>query len=227
MIASIRDARLLEQAMRQPVLAFTAIEVPGLLEAVRREHFPELPPTPIVFVAPGPRAPLACIVNAETAERRIYVHAVLNDARCPEHVFSLIAKHELAHTAVRPRKIDGRWAQHPPEFWELGGRHRVAHPGQRALPSRLLGRHRVIALARPPTSLSAPRRWMLTTKDIPLEGDSPLEDTPVLSQRHDSRRSIASAPKVRLSLSVRLPARRHGRSSSSLLASSRAALSPG
>jgi len=26
--------------------------------------------------------------------------------------------HELLHTRIRPREVDGEWLAHPPEFWE-------------------------------------------------------------------------------------------------------------
>jgi len=36
----------------------------------------------------------------------------------PECVFSLICKHELLHTQVRPREVAGQKRFHPPEFWD-------------------------------------------------------------------------------------------------------------
>jgi hypothetical protein len=28
-----------------------------------------------------------------------------------------VCKHELLHLRIQPREVDGRWRQHPPEFW--------------------------------------------------------------------------------------------------------------
>lgn len=46
------------------------------------------------------------------------MHQALNDPATPDYVFSWVIKHELLHTRVAARRVEGKWLVHPPEFWE-------------------------------------------------------------------------------------------------------------
>ena len=46
------------------------------------------------------------------------MHHALNDPATPDYVFAYVLKHELLHTRIRPREVNGKWSAHPPEFWE-------------------------------------------------------------------------------------------------------------
>jgi hypothetical protein len=46
------------------------------------------------------------------------MHQGLNDPATPDYVFVHVLKHELLHTRIRPREVNGKWLAHPPEFWD-------------------------------------------------------------------------------------------------------------
>jgi hypothetical protein len=46
------------------------------------------------------------------------MHHALNDPATPDYVFGLVLKHELLHTRILPREVNGQWLADPPEFWE-------------------------------------------------------------------------------------------------------------
>lgn len=112
-VESFEELRRLAKARIQPSLPLNELLWLDTLKTVRTEFFPELTSSiSFYFVR---RGPLACIWVKKPV---IYIHEVLNDADIPEEVISLILKHELLHTVVRPRLIDGVKKIHPPEFFE-------------------------------------------------------------------------------------------------------------
>lgn len=60
---------------------------------------------------------LACIFIGDNA-CDIFLHSVLNHNNTPEQVMHFIFTHELLHTRIPGRVVDGVMKQHPPEFWE-------------------------------------------------------------------------------------------------------------
>ncbi len=48
----------------------------------------------------------------------IHVHSMLNRPDTPKQVIEHVLRHELIHLLVAPRKVDGKFTVHPPEFWE-------------------------------------------------------------------------------------------------------------
>jgi hypothetical protein len=115
-LTDLDEARRVRRARCQPLLTFSRWPLPDLLATIRGEHFPELATTPPVhFVR---RGPLACICHVADQSPAVYMHEILNRADVPEIVFTLIGKHELLHTRIRPREINGEEVNHPPEFWE-------------------------------------------------------------------------------------------------------------
>ena len=101
----------------QPQLPVCGAEIDALLHQILAAHFPENPATPAVFFGRTPT--LAYIQNARSGSgAEIWMHHALNDPGTPDYVFSHVLKHELLHTRIRPREVDGKWSAHPPDFWE-------------------------------------------------------------------------------------------------------------
>lgn len=53
----------------------------------------------------------------------IYVHSVLNHPQTPIEVMDWVFHHELLHLRIPSREVDGKYTDHPPEFWEAEGEH--------------------------------------------------------------------------------------------------------
>jgi hypothetical protein len=101
----------------QPELAFCGEEIDSILTQILAAHFPEKTTVPGIFFGRTPT--LAHIDEARDEHRTtIWMHHALNDPATPEYVFRHVLKHELIHTRVGPRNVDGKWVAHPPEFWE-------------------------------------------------------------------------------------------------------------
>lgn len=114
-LTDLKEARRVQRARCQPLLAFTGLSLPELMETARREHFPELAEAPAVhFVR---RGPLACVCCPEGQAPTVYVHEILNRPEVPPDVFRLICLHELLHLRIPAREVDGQLKSHPPEFW--------------------------------------------------------------------------------------------------------------
>ncbi|MCC7363393.1 MAG: hypothetical protein IT303_03395 [Dehalococcoidia bacterium] len=106
----------------QPALWRTSIDVPALVEEVRSLYFPRVPgPVPVFFAA---HRPLACAVTAseELVFPAVYIHQVLNHPETPVEVLRFIAKHELLHLAIPPKRSGRRVQTHPREFWDAEAR---------------------------------------------------------------------------------------------------------
>jgi hypothetical protein len=110
-----RQWESLETARVQPYLCLVNFSLRDTLETVRAEYFPEIQNAPAIYFVN--RGSLACICTG-SAEPTIYVHAILNHPNTPVEVITAICKHELLHLRIRPREINGRMRQHPPEFWD-------------------------------------------------------------------------------------------------------------
>ena len=61
--------------------------------------------------------PLTSIRNDDRTAK-IGIHEILNRSDTPREVIEFILGHELLHMVIRPRQIDGRVVNHPPEFWD-------------------------------------------------------------------------------------------------------------
>jgi hypothetical protein len=103
--------------LTQPQLPVYGAEIEALLHQIIAVHFPENIAPPAVFFGCIPT--LAHIENSQSESgASIWMHQALNDPATPDYVFSFVLKHELLHTRVVPRRVDGKWLVHPPEFWE-------------------------------------------------------------------------------------------------------------
>jgi hypothetical protein len=66
-----------------------------------------------------PNVKLAYIEDSQRENlSAIWMHIALNDPATPDYVFSHVLKHELLHTRIIPRQVNGVWSAHPPEFRE-------------------------------------------------------------------------------------------------------------
>ena len=103
--------------LMQPQLPICGREIDALLSQILAVYFPERTTTPGVFFGRTPT--LAHIEDSQSEHRSaIWMHQGLNDPATPDYVFAYVLKHELLHTRVRPREVNGKWLAHPPEFWE-------------------------------------------------------------------------------------------------------------
>jgi hypothetical protein len=72
---------------------------------------------PVVFF--GRTLTLAHIEDAQSENGpTIWMNQALNDPTTPDYVFAYVIKHELLHTRIGPREVNGEWLAHPPEFSE-------------------------------------------------------------------------------------------------------------
>ena len=118
---SWQKRKTLNVRLLQPELPVCASTLEALLSQIIAVYFPEITITPPVFFGRTPT--LAYIEDAGNAQRSvIWIHHALNDPVTPPYVFAHVLKHELLHTRVRPKVVDGKWSAHPPEFWEEEGR---------------------------------------------------------------------------------------------------------
>jgi hypothetical protein len=121
MLLDLKHSRALHrqhQARKTPLLIFTASDVVGMADALRREFFPTVSISPEVIFTNG--SFLGCISRTAPApESLICLHEILNSPDVPEQVFRHILTHELIHLVVAPREVDGKVTTHPPEFWQL------------------------------------------------------------------------------------------------------------
>ena len=121
MILDLKHSRALHhqhQAKKTPLLIFTASDVVGMADALRREFFPTVSISPEVIFTNG--SFLGCISHTPfEPESLICLHEILNSPDVPEQVFRHILTHELIHLVVAPREVDGKVTTHPPEFWRL------------------------------------------------------------------------------------------------------------
>jgi len=106
------------------MLPFVNFDFDALLCAIIRRHFPTTR-VPVfasfLHVSPARSEGMASIwITDQCADIRI--HEILNRADTPHEVIEYILIHELLHTEIRPREIDGRLVMHPPEFWEAEAR---------------------------------------------------------------------------------------------------------
>ena len=113
----------------QPQLPFCGGAINALLSQILAAYFPKKTTTPDVFFGRTPT--LALIENPQSGQRStIWMHHALNDPATPDYVFAHVFKHELLHTRIRPREVQGKWLAHPPEFWEEESRIAEADKGQ-------------------------------------------------------------------------------------------------
>ena len=98
----------------QPKLPFFAFNIYSVLRRVQK-RFPSLAEKCVpVWIMNQPT--LACIENGQSTS--ISLHPILNHPQTPELIIEYILTHELLHLVVGPRKIDGIFKQHPPEFYD-------------------------------------------------------------------------------------------------------------
>jgi hypothetical protein len=117
------NARLL-----QPELPVCSEEINAILRQILKVHFPEKNRPPSVFFG---RTPTLAYIEDSQSEHlsAIWMHIALNDPATPDYVFSHVLKHELLHTRIIPRQVNGVWSAHPPEFWEEESRIAEADTG--------------------------------------------------------------------------------------------------
>lgn len=107
----------LNKRLLQPRLPVCGSEINAILAGIVALYFPEIKTLPSVYFGRTPT--LAHIEDSHLAEQSaIWLHDALNDSTTPDYVLRFIITHELLHTRIRPREVDGEWMAHPPEFWE-------------------------------------------------------------------------------------------------------------
>jgi hypothetical protein len=122
-----RKRKKLNVRLLQPQLPVCGQEIKAILRQLLAAYFPEITTPPGVFFGRTPT--LAHIEDSQNDQHSaIWMHHALNDSATPEYVFAYVLKHELLHTRVRPREVDGKWSCHPPEFWEE--ENRIAEAGR-------------------------------------------------------------------------------------------------
>ena len=114
-VQDISEVKKIAKARSRTYLWYTAFSVGKLLDEIRGQHFPQVPPG--IEVCAVDRGSLACICD-DPGGATIYVHQLLNHSDTPIEVFQSIHKHELLHLVFPPREIEGMTRMHPPEFWE-------------------------------------------------------------------------------------------------------------
>jgi hypothetical protein len=114
---SWQKRKMLNARVFQPQLPVCGREINALLGQILAAHFPEKTVPPSVFFGRTPT--LAHIEDSQSEQRSvIWMHGALNDPATPDDVFAYVLTHELLHTRILPREIDGESVAHPPEFWE-------------------------------------------------------------------------------------------------------------
>ena len=117
--------KALNLRLLQPQLPVCDPAIGALLYQILEAHFPENTTPPAIFFGRTPT--LAHIENSQSESgASIWMHHALNDPATPDYVFSHVLKHELLHTRIPPREVEGKWSAHPPEFWEE--ENRIAKP---------------------------------------------------------------------------------------------------
>lgn len=59
------------------------------------------------------------LANITPAARHVQIHNILNATDVPDHVFVMIIFHEMLHLEIPPAQDkQGKWNDHPEEFWE-------------------------------------------------------------------------------------------------------------
>lgn len=112
-----KKLKKLNVRLLQPQLPVCGPRINELLSLILQRHFPQRPRIPIILFGRTPT--LAHIEHSDqSGASTIWLHHALNDEGTPDWVFSFILKHELLHTQILPREVDGKWSAHPPEFWE-------------------------------------------------------------------------------------------------------------
>ncbi len=110
--------KILNPRLLRRQLPVCGTEIDTLLTQILATHFPgKNLTTPAVFFG---YTPTLAHIEEISGDRpaAIWFHHSLNDQNTPGYVFALILKHELLHTQIRPREVDGKWSAHPPEFWQ-------------------------------------------------------------------------------------------------------------
>jgi hypothetical protein len=126
---SWQKRKTLNARLLQPQLAVCSREINALLSQILAAYFPEKTTAPGVFFGRTPT--LAHIEDSQSEQRSaIWMHYALNDPATPDYVFAHVLKHELLHTRIRPREVNGKWLAHPPEFWEEENRIAEADKGR-------------------------------------------------------------------------------------------------
>lgn len=109
--------KTLNLRLLQPQLPASGTAINALLSQVLAAYFPDRTVAPNVFFGRIPT--LAFIEDAQGEQRpAIWMHHALNDPATPDFVYVHVLKHELLHTRIRPREVNGKWLAHPPDFWE-------------------------------------------------------------------------------------------------------------
>ncbi len=107
----------LNKRLLQPQLPVCGREIEAILAGIVAIHFPEIKALPGVYFGRTPT--LAHIEDSHLVDRSaIWIHYALNDPSTPDYVLRFVITHELLHTRIRPREVDGERLAHPPEFWE-------------------------------------------------------------------------------------------------------------
>lgn len=129
-LKSWQKRKTLNARLLQPQLPVCSGEINVLLSQILAAYFPEkTTTTPGVFFGRTPT--LAHIEDSKSEQRSaIWMHHALNDPATPDYVFAHVLKHELLHTRIRPRDVNGEWLAHPPEFWEEENRIAEADKGR-------------------------------------------------------------------------------------------------
>jgi len=102
--------------VRHPELSLLPYSLDDLLHKVRNRHFRDLD------------RPIHCWFSFEESlafiqhslaggPAHIHFHSLLNHPGTPSEVLEFILTHEMLHLQIPGREIDGRWVDHPPEFW--------------------------------------------------------------------------------------------------------------
>ena len=114
LLTSIKEAQKLANARLQPNLCFVPFSITDTLAEIKAALFSDVSQqVSIQFVSLGP---LACVYRHDK-DAQIYIHQLLNHHETPLEVISLICKHELLHLRIPSVEKDGKWEDHPPEFW--------------------------------------------------------------------------------------------------------------
>jgi hypothetical protein len=103
---SWQKRKALNMRLLQPQLPVCGQEINALLRQLLAAHFPEKTTHPGVFFGRTPT--LAHIEDSQSEYRSsIWMHHALNDPATPDCVFSHLLKHELLHTLILPREVNG------------------------------------------------------------------------------------------------------------------------
>jgi hypothetical protein len=107
----------LNRRILQPNLPICGPRIKELLNEILATHFPEKANPPTIFFG---NTPTLAHIEYSLSEQpsAIWMHHALNDPATPDYVFAHVLKHELLHTRIQPREVNGEWSAHPPEFWE-------------------------------------------------------------------------------------------------------------